>query len=330
MANKKTLCVVGASGLVGSSIVKEALSRGYKVNGTLRNPDDLKKITFLQKLKNAQNLTIFSSNMSDKKSLMLPIERSDAVFICCLIPTYKGFDGTPARDLNYKRGYNEIINPTLIGCLNILEVVRISGIKKVIICSSTSSTNPFPSVSIKNEDDHWSDESIQCKEKKYTSAAKTVMEKAAIKFCEENLIRLSIILPTGLYGQAIMPEHMNHSPFSWLNELIKGGEGRHKKIPNDSTSMIHLADLANLFLAAYENPEASGRYYGVYKSLHWQDIYSECQKILPDMVMPEPLSEKLIQPTQFDFTRRDSLGVKIRDFPTLLKQTIDWIKSKPF
>jgi len=232
--------------------------------------------------------------------------------------------------LNYKRGYNEIINPTLIGCLNILEVVRISGIKKVIICSSTSSTNPFPSVSIKNEDDHWSDESIQCKEKKYTSAAKTVMEKAAIKFCEENLIRLSIILPTGLYGQAIMPEHMNHSPFSWLNELIKGGEGRHKKIPNDSTSMIHLTDLANLFLAAYENPEASGRYYGVYKSLHWQDIYSECKKILPDMVMPEPLSEKLIQPTQFDFTRRDSLGVKIRDFPTLLKQTIDWIKSKPF
>ena len=172
--------------------------------------------------------------------------------------------------------------------------------------------------------------SIQCKEKKYTSAAKTVMEKGAIKFCEENLIRLSIILPTGLYGQAIMPEHMNHSPFSWLNELIKGGEGRHKKIPNDSTSMIHLTDLANLFLAAYENPEASGRYYGVYKSLHWQDIYSECQKILPDMVMPEPLSEKLIQPTQFDFTRRDSLGVKIRDFPTLLKQTIDWIKSKPF
>ena len=106
--------MVGASGLVGSSIVKEALSRGYKVNGTLRNPDDLKKITFLQKLKNAQNLTIFSSNMSDKKSLMLPIERSDAVFICCLIPTYKGFDGTPARELNHERGYSEIINPTLV------------------------------------------------------------------------------------------------------------------------------------------------------------------------------------------------------------------------
>ena len=25
-----------------------------------------------------------------------------------------------------------------------------------------------------------------------------------------------------------------------------------------------------------------------------------------------------------------SLGVKIRDFPTLLKQTVDWIKSDPF
>ena len=34
--------------------------------------------------------------------------------------------------------------------------------------------------------------------------------------------------------------------------------------------------------------------------------------------------------TTFDFSRRDSLGVTIRDFPTLLKETVDWIKSEPF
>jgi hypothetical protein len=33
--------------------------------------------------------------------------------------------------------------------------------------------------------------------------------------------------------------------------------------------MIHLHDLAALFLAAYENPSASGRYYGVVDSWHW-------------------------------------------------------------
>ena len=94
--------------------------------------------------------------------------------------------------------------------------------------------------------------------------------------------------------------------------------------------MIHLHDLAALFLAAYENPDASGRYYGVYDSWHWQDLYAELHKILPDMIMPEPLTEPAAPATGFDFTRRDSLGVKARDIPTLLRDTIEWIKTEPF
>ena len=74
------------------------------------------------------------------------------------------------------------------------------GLKNVVICSSTSSTNPVPPVPIKNELDHWSDENEQCRAPKYTSATKTVMEKAAIKFAIENEQRISIILPTGMYG----------------------------------------------------------------------------------------------------------------------------------
>ena len=123
---------------------------------------------------------------------------------------------------------------------------------------------------------------------------------------------------------------MHHNPFAWLNRVIEGGQPRHETIPNDSASMIHLEDLANLFLAAYENPNATGRYFGVFDSLHWQDIYAECQKILPNMKMPKPMSEKAVAPTRFDFSRRDSLGVKIRGFPTLLRETIEWLQTHPF
>ena len=45
--------------------------------------------------------------------------------------------------------------------------------------------------------------------------------------------------------------------------------------------------------------------------------------------MPEPFNENAVDPTGFDFSRRDSLGVKIRDFSTILKDTIEWIKSNP-
>ena len=94
--------------------------------------------------------------------------------------------------------------------------------------------------------------------------------------------------------------------------------------------MIHLHDLAALFLAAYENPKASGRYYGVYDSWHWKDIYAELKKILPNMKMPEPITETPVASTGFDFTRRDSLGVSMRNIPKMHRETIKLIKSDPF
>ena len=326
----KTICVAGASGLVGSSIVKEALFRGYNVRGTLRDATAKEKVHYLNLLKSSNNLKLFSADMQTTSTFDEALKGTDAVFITCLIPTYKGPTGVLAKEMEYEQGYEEIIRPTVDGCVGILKSAHKQGVRQAVICSSTSSTNPVPAVTIKNEIDHWSDEQEQCKSKKFTSAAKTVMEKAAMHFAKEHNIRLSIILPTGLYGQAILPEHMHHNPFAWLQRVIDGGQPRHETTPNDSASMIHLEDLAKLFLAAYENSDASGRYFGVFDSLHWQDIYAECQKILPNMKMPNPLTEKVVTPTGFDFTRRNSLGVTVRDFPTLLRQTIQWLQTNPF
>ena len=270
----KTICVAGASGLVGSSIVREALSRGYQVNGTMRNVTTQERTKYLQRLKRSENLKLFNADMQITKTFNDALSGADAVFITCLIPTYRGPTGVLAREMDYEQGYREIVKPTVDGCLEILRSAHDEGIKKVIICSSTSSTNPIPSVSNKNEVDHWSNEHEQFKAQKFTSAAKTVMEKAALEFANQHNIRLSLILPTGLYGEAILPEHLNHNPFAWLKRVIEGDAPRHDITPNDSASMIHLDDLANLFLAAYEDSTARGRYFGVLDSFHWLDIYA--------------------------------------------------------
>ena len=289
------------------------------------------KTPFLKALPHASaRLQLFSADMAEQGSFDAALAGVDCVFIACLIPTYAGPSGKPAREMDDEQGYAEIIMPTVDGCMNIMRSAVGQGVKTVVICSSTSSTNPIPPVPFKNEVVHWSDEKAQCQAKKYTSAAKTVMEKTAIKFAKENGVRLSIIMPTGMYGPVILPSHMNHNPHVWLQRLIDGGEGRHSKIPNDSSSVIHLHDLAALFLAAYEDPRASGRYFGVYESWRWQDIYAELQTLLPDMKMPEAFTEVALPPTGFDFSRRDSLGVEIRDVPTLLRETVEWIKSDPF
>ena len=45
---KKLLTIFGASGLVGSSILREALERGYDVNGTLRDVENQDRIARLK------------------------------------------------------------------------------------------------------------------------------------------------------------------------------------------------------------------------------------------------------------------------------------------
>ena len=90
---------------------------------------------------------------------------------------------------------------------------------------------------------------------------------------------------------------------------------------------VHVQDLAALFFAALENPQHSGRYFGVYDSWHWQDIYAELEKLIPGLQAPAPLTEPPAAPTGFDFTRRDILGVPLRDIPTILRETTEWLRA---
>ena len=138
MDHLKKICVVGASGLVGSSIVRCALEKGYNVNGTLRDVNITKKTKYLYNLVNGNKLKLYSAHMKNELDFLHPLEGVDAVFIACLIPVYKGSDGTLAKEMDYERGYKEIITPTVEGCLNILRVANKQEVKNVIICSSTS------------------------------------------------------------------------------------------------------------------------------------------------------------------------------------------------
>ena len=318
-----TVCVAGASGLVGSNIVKACLEKGWSVKGTMRDATDPEKVPHLMGLPEAaERLQLFSADMAVAGAFDTVTKGVDCVFIACLIPTYFGPSGKPAREMDDEQGYAEIIMPTVTGCLNILRSANRHGVKNVVICSSTSSTNPVPTPPMKNEVDHWSDEAQQCRAKKYTSATKTVMEKAAFRFAGENHIRLSIFLPSMIVGPVVMPGHMNQG----LLRLVRG-EMWHERIPNDSMSMIDGRDLAALFLAAYENPQACGRYFGLYTSWHWADIYTALKEILPDMKMPDPPEGERVPATGFDHSRKESLGVPLRDIPTMLRETIEWIQK---
>ena len=67
MTKEKAICVAGASGLVGSNIVRAGLERGYVVHGTMRDPVAPSKAPFLNSLPHASTqLKLFSADMAEK------------------------------------------------------------------------------------------------------------------------------------------------------------------------------------------------------------------------------------------------------------------------
>lgn len=325
-----TIAVAGASGLVGSNIVKEALERGYTVRGTLRDASDESKTKWLMALPGAADrLTLHSANADDGSGFDAALSGADAVFIACFPPIYKAEDGTPAKELDRVRGYAEIVAPVRNGCLNVLEAARRAGIAHVMLCSSTSSTNPPEGVAIKTETNAVSDAEFQMSEGKFTSAEKIVMETAARDFCVHHNMRLAIFLPTMMLGPVILPQHLEGDSAGFVTSAVRDGRTRHDKVPAGSMSVSHVGDVAKLFLAAYEQG-ARGRFFAVYDSVPWRDLYAELGKHVPASIMPAPLDGPPEEPTRFDFTRRDSLGVAMRDIPSVIAETCDWLKSRPF
>ena len=102
--SNKPLSIVGASGLVGSNIVKAALNRGYSVRGVMRDKEAPDKAPYLMALPGAsERLTLFSGNMANEDDFDAPLAGADCVFIACLIPIYAGPTGKPAREMDDER-----------------------------------------------------------------------------------------------------------------------------------------------------------------------------------------------------------------------------------
>lgn len=135
MNDAKTICIAGASGLVGANLTKAALARDCQVRGTLRDSSDTERTGHLYASAGARERPeLFSVDMSRPGAFDEALSNADAVFIACLIPTYSGPSGKPSREMDDQQGEKEIVMPTVDGCLNIPGSAPDAGITYVIIC----------------------------------------------------------------------------------------------------------------------------------------------------------------------------------------------------
>lgn len=328
---QKIAVVMGATGFVGSYVTKNLLQKGYWVKGTTR---DLIKAKWLDQLTEGTSgkLTLHQlvltpeGELQDQLIMNQIADGAKYIFMCA------GYEKQELSTIGFMK------NTALLALITGQNV----GAEAVILTSSTGSTNlpGWLDKDPKTETHNWSDPIKQQDDKRFSPAAKTTMELNALFFVglnkyfevinaqrHDNSPRLCIINPSLILAPQLEPGSVKGNSLPWLVK-IANGEAMNEKIPNDSMSIIHADDLAKLHVAAAENPKAEGRYFGCVKSWPWNEIMSAIKSAEPDFKIPVMFEEEPKIPTQFDFTRRDSLGVELMGLDEIVKSTLDYMREK--
>ena len=297
----ETICVVGCSGFVGSHVTAALLSRGYNVHGTLRDAAGDNARWLMADVAPAASgdntLTLFSADVFDTASLKAGMANCTGVIVCAGSPVVAP----------------ETIDLMVAVAENVSDAALEMGIGRAVFTSSTGSTNPPEGEpDLKNEVLHWSDADLQFETGKFAAVGKTRLDRIVLgkMAASGGAFRVCVINPSMIVGPAYQPD-----PVTSLVRVaaILNGERFADKIPNNSTSIIDVRDLADLHVNALENDRASGRYFGVKQSWHWRDILKALERAHPayTMIQPDP-DEVPVRATQFDLSRQNTLGVNVR------------------
>lgn len=111
----KNIVLIGASGFVGSAILKEALERGYHVKAVVRNPENVKV--------ESKHLQLIKADVTDMKKLAEIVKGSDAIISA------------------YNPGWNNpnIYDDTLKGYKSIIDAAKHAGVSRLQIVGGAGS-----------------------------------------------------------------------------------------------------------------------------------------------------------------------------------------------
>ncbi|XVF42893.1 hypothetical protein PTKIN_Ptkin01aG0402400 [Pterospermum kingtungense] len=313
----KRVCVTGASGFIASWLVKLLLQHGYTVNATVRDPNDPKKTEHLLALDGANGrLHLFKAELLEEGSFDSVVEGCIGVFHTAS-PCY--FD--------VKDPQAEMIDPAVKGTLNVLRsCAKVPSIKRVILMSSLAAVvyTGKPLADDMVVDETWFSDPAICEESKlWYELSKTLAEKAAWKFSQENGIDMVILNPGMVLGPLLQPT-LNTSVQPILNLI--GAE----TFPNATCRWVDVRDVANAHILAFENPSAHGRYCLVGKSAHFYETLKILRELYPALNLPEKGADEKGSMAAFQVSqeRAKSLGVKFTPLEVSSKDTVDSFKEK--
>ncbi|KAL8147623.1 hypothetical protein AgCh_005084 [Apium graveolens] len=213
MEGKRTVCVTGASGYIGSWLVMRLLERRYHVRATVRDPaythTNNTDLVFLNSV-----LKLLPSTSGNEKKVKHLSELPNANTHLTL---WKA-------DLAEESSYDDAFH----GCEGVFHMA--SPMELLVHDQAT----------------------------KYL-AEKTVAEKAAWKYAEENGIDMVTVHPSLVFGHFITP-YTGYSIDIAISLYTKDKATMASLICLNGTSVVHVDDVCNAHIYLFEHPLAKGRY----------------------------------------------------------------------
>ena len=234
--------VTGASGFVGSHIVRELLEHGYRVRGAVRSPDRVRSEGRLTALPGSERLDLMAADLNEPGSYDALMDQAD--FVVHTASPYVVSVADPQRDL---------VDPALNGTRTVLESAAKAGtVRRVVITSSFAAVTDEPEGLY---DEHDWNESSSLRRNPYYHA-KTLAERAAWDFASSHSgIRMVSVNPTLVIGPSLVPS-LNES-----NGVLAGyTTSQYPGILSLRYGLVDVRDVALAHRLAIETEGASGRY----------------------------------------------------------------------
>lgn len=247
-----TAVVTGASGYIGSELVKQLLEKGYNVRGTVRDPSNKQKVAHLQALADALpgKLELYAADLLQLGSFDEAVRGVDIVFHTA--SPFQQQVEDPQRDL---------VDPAVKGTTNLMDSVvkHKNGIKRVVLTSSVaavrSTKSPAPP---KNGELYtcadWNESSTL--ESEPYPLSKVLAEKAAWDIAKREGISLVTINPVFVVGPVIS-SRVDATSIRLLKDVL---EGRATTFATGNLWYVSVQDVARAHVRAAEVTDARGRY----------------------------------------------------------------------
>ncbi|XP_017251508.1 bifunctional dihydroflavonol 4-reductase/flavanone 4-reductase isoform X1 [Daucus carota subsp. sativus] len=315
MEENKTVCVTGASGYIGSWLVKTLLERGYHVRATVRDPGNERKVKNLLELPNAStHLSLWKADLAEESGYDDAVQGCQGVFHVAT-PMELLYQDEPAEN-------EEIESTTLNGILSIMRSCSKAKTVKRFIYTSTTATilmQRQPPVDEYTEE-HWSDLDLCYELKMYGwmyVVAKTTAERAAWKYAEENGIDMVTVHPSIVLGHFITP-HTSFSTEAATALYTTENEANMALLKKlHGSPAVHLDDVCNAHIYLFEHPLAKGRYicsshtYNVFEIGHSLSLKYPDRNIMTEFEGLDksqrinPVSSKKLMSLGFEFAHKN-------------------------